>query len=107
MYDMQRVNESFVVNKFVNVDLHMTSFMEAVCHRPPEGVVPIKDSPSCLKNRIEEAIAGRTIPESVEPRPESDSDFLAPVDYVRLLLQLALRVAVQQLGVKLLLSARR
>ena len=78
--------------------------MEAVRHGPPEGVVAVEDAPGGLQHRVEQAVAGRPVPQRVQPRAQPHSDLLAPVDDVRLRLQLLLGVAVQQLGVQLLLG---
>ena len=82
----------------------MARLVEAVRHGPPERVVAVEHAPRGLEHRVEQAVAGRPVPQRVQSRPQPHRDLLAPVDDVGLGFQLLLGVAIQELGVELLLS---
>jgi hypothetical protein len=68
----------------------------------PQSIIPVEDAPARLHGRVEQAVAGRAVPQRKEPRAEPHRDLERPVERRRLVLQLRLRVPVQQLLVQLL-----
>ena len=68
----------------------------------PQSIIPVEDAPARLHGRVKQAVAGRAVPQCKEPRAQPHRDLERPVERRRLVLQLRLRVSVQQLLVKLL-----
>ena len=60
----------------------MARFVQAVRHRSPQGIVPIEHSPRRLQHRVQQAVTGRPVPESVKSGAESNPNLLTPVDDV-------------------------
>lgn len=80
----------------------MCAVVQTLGQGAPQGVVPVEDAPARLHGRVEQAVAGRPVPQGEEPRAQPHRDLQGPVECRRVILQLRLRVTVQQLLVKLL-----
>ena len=62
----------------------------------PKRIVSVKDSPSGLKHRVEQAVPGRSVPQSVQAGAEPGHELQThPVDDGVVRLELLLRVFVQ------------
>ena len=76
--------------------------MQTVWHSFPKRIIPIKDAPSGLKDRVEETVTGGPVPKGVKPWAEPD--LITPVDDLpAFLLQLFLGIFVKKFVVELLL----
>ncbi len=69
-------------------DSRFSTFHQTVGERSAQSVVPVEYAPGGLERRVEQTVAGRAVPERVEPRAEALRHLQTPVHDRLLHLQL-------------------
>lgn len=69
--------------------------MQAVVQSLAQHRVFVVDAPGGLQHRVQQAVAGRAVPQGVEPAVQSRAQLQGPVDDGRLLLQFCTEEAAE------------